>query len=374
MITHIDSSKCIGCGICVERCPLDTLRLNVYVKEIPPCQYACPAKVNIRGYIYLLKQGEFKKAIDLVRESLPFPAITCRICFHPCERKCLRKKVDEAVNIKLLERFISDYWLDEKPDIWPRLHSGEIAVVGSGAAGLSAAYFLTRMGYKVTVFESEKEIGGMLRTSISEVKVPRYIFEAQINYIREMGVEFKVNTTVGSEIYLTDLKDSGYKVIFLAFGGKASEISSLLKEIVNSSKIFEFNPITFQTNIPYIFVGGTLAIGKAPLVNVIASAKIASQSIDRFLKNEVIKSCEKEKIFRIRETKIKGIERKKRIETQNGISEEEAMNEAGRCITCGAKAYIAYPDDCMTCFECELECPLGAIDVHPFKEQLPPTI
>jgi NADPH-dependent glutamate synthase beta subunit-like oxidoreductase len=375
MITNINYAKCTGCGICVERCPLDTLRLDVFVKEIPPCQVACPANVNIRGYIYLLKQGKLSKAIELIRESLPFPAITGRVCFHPCESKCARKEVDESVNIHSLERFVADYWLSEKARPWPRLYAGSIAIIGSGAAGLGAAYFLTRMGYRVTVFESGEEMGGMLRTSIPEKQLSRDILDAQIDYIKEMGVEFETNTTIGRELTLNELRDRGYKAIFIAIGAQSNDLSLLRKGMPMAEQTpFKVDSVTLQMDIPDVFAGGSLVIGRSPLVKVIASAKRASISIDRYLKNEDLKAGMRKQLLRVKKLPKEGIEKQIREEAKNGFSEETAMNEARRCMNCGSKAYIAYPDDCMTCFECEVECPSNAIDVHPFKEQLPPTI
>jgi NADPH-dependent glutamate synthase beta subunit-like oxidoreductase/Pyruvate/2-oxoacid:ferredoxin oxidoreductase delta subunit len=375
MITSIDDVKCTGCGICVERCPLDTLRLDVFVREIPPCQIACPANVNIRGYLYLLKKRELGKAIELIRESLPFPAITGRVCFHPCELRCARKEVDEPVNIHSLERFVADYWLNEKARLWPRLHAGRIAIVGSGAAGLAAAYFLTRMGYRVTVFESGQELGGMLRTSIPEKQLPRDILDAQIDYIKEMGVEFETNTTIGRELTLNELRDRGYKAIFLAIGAQSNDLSLLQKGMpMDELTPFKVDPFTLQTDIPDVFAGGSLVMGRSPLAKVIASAKRAAISIDRYLKNEDLKSEREKQMRRVKKLPKEGIEKQIREEAETGLSEEAALNEAQRCMTCGSQAAIAYPDDCMTCFECEVECPSDAIDVHPFKEQLPPTI
>ena len=375
MITNIDDVKCTGCGICVERCPLDTLRLDVFVREIPPCQIACPANVNIRGYLYLLRQGELDKAIELIRESLPFPAITGRVCFHPCESRCARKEVEEPVNIHSLERFVGDYWLNEKVRPWPRLHARRIAIVGSGAAGLAAAYFLTRMGYRVTVFESGQELGGMLRTSIPEKQLPRDILDAQIDYIKEMGVEFEIDTTIGSELTLNELKDRGYKAIFLAIGAQSNDLSLLRSGMPTAEENhLKVDPFTLQTDIPDVFAGGSLVMGRSPLAKVIASAKRAATSIDRYLKNEDLKSEREKQMRRVKKLPKERIEKQIREEVNSGLSEETAMNEARRCMTCGSKATIAYPDDCMTCFECEVECPSDAIDVHPFKEQLPPTI
>jgi NADPH-dependent glutamate synthase beta subunit-like oxidoreductase len=374
MIKNIDYKKCIGCGICVDRCPLDTLRLNIFVKEVPPCQEACPAGVDVRGYIYLIKQGKFRDAINLVRESLPFPAITGRICYHPCESKCARKDIDDSVNINSLERFIGDYWICERAEAFPRLYAGKVAIVGSGPTGLSVAYFLTRIGYKTTIFEARREIGGSLRSLIEKL-LPIDIFEAQISYIKDMGVEFETGIIIGKDLKFSELRESGYKVIFLGIGKQTKEIHFILEELkIDDEEAFKVNSFTLQTSVPYVFAGGSLIMGRVPIVKIISAAKKAAIFIDRYMKGEDLKV---EKVRRMQKVKIfpkEGIEKKTRIEVITGFSEEIAMEEAQRCMKCGSKAYIAYPDDCMTCFECEVNCPSGAVDVHPFKEKLPSTI
>ncbi len=223
MITEIESTKCTGCGICVDLCNMDILRLNTFQKEIPPCQANCPAGVNIRSYMYSLKQGNLEDAVRLLRDTLPFPAITGRVCYHPCETECARKEVDRAVNINAIERFVADYRLQEKVEPVPRLHVAKIAIVGSGPAGLSGAYFLTRMGYPVTVFESMAEPGGMLRAGIPEYRLPREVLDSQIDYLKDMGIEFITNTRIGKDLSLEDLKDRGYKAVFLALGAQLSK-------------------------------------------------------------------------------------------------------------------------------------------------------
>ena len=132
-IKQIDDSKCVGCGVCVNSCSMDVLRLNqslIEKEEMTPCRSACPAGVNMRGYIYLLTQGKLEEAMNLIREALPLPAITGHVCFHPCEKECARKEVDEAVNINALERYVADYWLREKAKPAPRTYLKKVAIIG----------------------------------------------------------------------------------------------------------------------------------------------------------------------------------------------------------------------------------------------------
>jgi NADPH-dependent glutamate synthase beta subunit-like oxidoreductase len=223
-IESINSELCNGCGQCVNTCPLDVIRLDTIAKdknEYPACRVACPAGVDMRQYIYFLKEGMFEEAISILRESLPLPAVTGRVCPHPCEAECARKDVDESVNINALERFTADYWLDEKALPSRKLYAARIAVVGSGPAGLACAYFLNRQGYPVTVFEAANSLGGMLRYGIPEYRLPKAVLDAQINYIKDMGVEFKTGIALGKDISLDTLQQT-YQAVFLAVGNQIS--------------------------------------------------------------------------------------------------------------------------------------------------------
>ena len=157
-IKTIDYTRCTACSYPVDA-ELDTFIIDLDAslterEEKSPCQVGCPAGVNIPGFIYMLRQGRLEEAIKLLREALPLPAVTGHVCFHPCEAECARREVDEAVNINALERFIADRWLEEKAQPAPKVHDEKVAIIGSGPAGLAAAYDLVMMGYPVTVLEA----------------------------------------------------------------------------------------------------------------------------------------------------------------------------------------------------------------------------
>lgn len=334
-----------------------------------PCQAACPAGVDIRGYLLLLKEGRPAEAASLLREFLPFPAITGRICFHPCESVCARKAIDESVNINRLERLVGDLGLSVKAVQQPVLHAARIGVIGSGPAGLSAAYFLRKMGYRVTVFEALPKLGGSLRTKVPESRLPRSIIDKEVKYIRGMGVEFRTGTALGKALTSHALdrpEEAGFKILYLATGTLPVGLPRAKREIVTA-----VDGDTFQTSIPHVFAGGTLVLGKVPIVKVIAAARRAAISIVRFLGHG---EAPTEGRPVVKSLPGKGMEKKPREKSKGVWSLDVAGREASRCLHCGARAYIAYPDDCMTCFECELECPSQAINVHPFKEEFPPTI
>jgi NADPH-dependent glutamate synthase beta subunit-like oxidoreductase/NAD-dependent dihydropyrimidine dehydrogenase PreA subunit len=224
-IKQIDELKCVGCNMCVNSCAMDVIRLNrspFKTGEITPCRSACPAGVDIRGYISLLRQERYEEAIELIREALPMPAVTGHVCFHPCEKVCAREDIDEAVNINALERYISDYWLRERAKPPLRIYLRKTAIIGSGPAGLAAAYELVRMGYPVTIFEANPLAGGMLRAGIPDYRLPADVLDAQIAYIEDMGIEIKTGISIGRDVTIDDLRREGYEAILFAIGAQLS--------------------------------------------------------------------------------------------------------------------------------------------------------
>lgn len=225
MIKEINYQKCTGCSYPVNEA-LTTFIIDldswVQTAEAAPCQVACPAGVNARACNFLVRQGRMKEAVKVLREALPLPAITGHVCIHPCEMECARKDVDEAVNINSLERYIADYELNEKPQAIPKTREDKVAIVGSGPAGLSAAYVLAQKGFPVTVFEAMPEPGGMMRYGIPEYRLPRNVLDAQIDYIRAMGVDFQTGVTVGKDVNFDQFKKQGFEAVFIAIGAYRS--------------------------------------------------------------------------------------------------------------------------------------------------------
>jgi heterodisulfide reductase subunit A-like polyferredoxin len=251
----VDLAKCTGCGDCTEVCPVEipseyeenlVNRKAIYrpftqatpsafgieKRGIPPCRAACPLQVNVQGYVALISQGKFKEALTLVREKNPLPGICGRVCTHPCEGECLRQNVDEPIAIDLLKRFVADY---EKPVCVQRTgrevdfelkieqeKENRIAIIGSGPAGLTAAYDLRKMGYKPTIFEALPVAGGMLRVGIPDYRLPKDILKKEISILEDLGIEIKLNTPLGENLTIEDLKNNGYEAIFIAVGAHLS--------------------------------------------------------------------------------------------------------------------------------------------------------
>jgi len=245
---YVDEDKCTSCGDCSKVCPVDILSEfeedmgtrnaiyipfpqaipNAYVidkRGIPPCSAACPAGVNVQGYVALVSQGKFEEAIELIRKDNPFPAVCGRVCFHPCESECERNKVDTPISINAIKRFVADYELRKrkrKPQPTSQTHKEKVAVIGSGPAGLTAAYHLVKMGYPVTVFESLPHPGGMLRYGIPSYRLPKEILDSEIDYLRDLGVEIRTCVTIGEDLGFDTLVAQGYKAIFAAVGNQKS--------------------------------------------------------------------------------------------------------------------------------------------------------
>ncbi len=183
----------------------------------PYCQATCPLHIDIRGYIGLIKEGKFDEALALIKQTLPFPAIIGRICTRPCEAKCKRSEVEEAVAINALKRAASDYGKYSEDYSIAAEKKGKVAVVGGGPAGIMAAYDLRKAGYKVTIFEALPKLGGMMAVGIPEFRLPGDILSEETDIIRKLGVEIKLNTRVGRDVPLSDLKKD-YDAVFIAVG------------------------------------------------------------------------------------------------------------------------------------------------------------
>jgi len=190
-------------------------------KHYPACRAACPAQINVQGYVALIQRGKFKEAVELIRQDMPFPAICGRVCFSPCEDACTRVNVDQAVAIRALKRLVADIEREQgriKPRAIPKTHTEKIGIIGAGPAGLAAAYELAKLGYPVTVFERMPEPGGMMRYCIPDFRLEKFVVANEIAYIKDLGVEIKTGVEFGKTCTLESLKNEGYKAFFISIG------------------------------------------------------------------------------------------------------------------------------------------------------------
>jgi heterodisulfide reductase subunit A-like polyferredoxin len=239
---YIDEAKCTACGDCERVCPVELpneydqglstrkATYKKYAQAIPgafaiqktdkaPCRLACPAGLNVQGYVQMVGQGKYKEALKIIMQDLPLPGVLGRICPHGCEDACRRCDVDDPVAIRDLKRLAADQFDPREIEIEclpPR--EEKVAIIGSGPAGLSAAYHLARKGVLSTIFEALPQAGGMLRVGIPEHRLPRDILDKEIEVITNLGVEIKTNTPLGPNLTVKTLLKQGYKAIYLATG------------------------------------------------------------------------------------------------------------------------------------------------------------
>jgi NADH-quinone oxidoreductase subunit F len=190
-----------------------------------PCQNTCPAGTNVPGYIQLINERRYSAAYALNLADNPFPSVCGRICEHPCEGRCQRGQIDEPMNIQELKRYLADKALEEgKIPQLPKLkpNNRRVAIIGGGPSGLSAAYFLTRLGYNTTIFEASEALGGMLRWAIPSYRLPEEILQKEIQNIINLGVEVKLNTKIGVDIKFSEIAKQ-YEAFYVAIGAQKSQ-------------------------------------------------------------------------------------------------------------------------------------------------------
>ena len=264
-IASSDATKCTACGKCVETCPAGAVRLGQKLctttgpveyprQELPddvkwgeekwnknyrnengviqtwptgtaPCKVACPAHIAVQGYIKMASEGRYKDALKLIKKDNPFPAVCGSICHKYCESACTRGTVDEALAIDEIKKFIAEQDLKEEHRYVPAMNSctrapfdQKIAIIGSGPAGMSCAYFLALEGYKPVVFEKEVAPGGMMMHGIPNFRLEKDVVKAEIDILKEMGVEFKCGVEVGKDVTIDELRAQGFKGFFVAVG------------------------------------------------------------------------------------------------------------------------------------------------------------
>ena len=265
-VARTESDKCVACGRCVEYCPAgavklgqklckkdgskvkypkhilpdnhkwseanwdenyrDTARINCYETGTAPCKTACPAHIGIQGYLKMASEGRYTEALELIKKENPFPAVCGRICNKRCEAACTRGTIDEAIAIDAVKKFIAQKDLDAKVRFIPKKvipsnrgeFSQKIAIIGGGPAGLSCAFYLAEKGYRPTVFEKNKVAGGMLVYGIPAFKLEKDVVAAEIDVMKEMGVEIKTGVEVGKDVTIAQLREQGYKAFYIAIG------------------------------------------------------------------------------------------------------------------------------------------------------------
>ena len=281
---HIDIDKCVACGKCVEYCPSgavklgqklntkngpikypkhelpdhmpwgkdkwdedyrDKNRINCYQTGTAPCKVACPAHIAVEGYIKMVKEGRFRDALALIKKDNPFPAICGRVCNKRCEAACTRGKIDEAVAIDDIKKFVAELDLQSNtryiPDIVIPSNMGrwkeKIAIIGAGPAGLSCAYYLATKGYYPVVFEKNEKPGGMLTYGIPSYKLEKDVIDAEIEILKELGVTIKCGIEVGKDVTIASLREEGFKAFYIAIGCQGGKLPGIPGEDAKGTSV-----------------------------------------------------------------------------------------------------------------------------------------
>ena len=283
---EVDRAKCVACGKCVEYCPAGAVKLgqklcdkhgntveypkhelphglkwgeehwdpdyrdnnrkNCYGKGTAPCKTACPAHVAVQGYLKLAAQGKYQEALALIKKDNPFPAVCGRVCNKRCEEACTRGTIDQAVAIDAVKKFLAEQDLHAETRYIPpvvvassRLTGWDqkIAIIGAGPAGLSAAYYLATRGYKPTVFEKSARPGGMMTYGIPSFKLEKTVIDAEIQVLRELGVEIRCGVEVGKDVTIPQLREQGYLAFYVAIGCQGGRLPGVPGETAKGTDI-----------------------------------------------------------------------------------------------------------------------------------------
>jgi len=244
----VDPQRCTGCGTCERVCPKHIINLSSVTRRIlreytveectTPCQRACPAGIDIREYVRQITLGDYLRAVQVIKERNPFPAVIGRICPRPCETECRRQLADEPVAINYLKRFAADFEKQGGSRVQPYkapASGRRVAVVGGGVEGLSTAFFSARLGHSAAVFEAAPKLGGMLRSAIARERLPEEVLDWDIQGILDLGVTAETGKTLGKDFTVDSLLEGGYEAVFLATGGWDSRLARGMAGAVESA-------------------------------------------------------------------------------------------------------------------------------------------
>ncbi len=333
-VAHVDPKNCVACGRCVEYCPAGAVRLgqklctkhgeqtypkqelpdakkwgpqkwtedyrdknriNCYPTGTAPCKTACPAHIAVQGYLKKAAEGKYTEALELIKRENPFPAVCGRVCNRRCEDACTRGTIDQPIAIDAVKKFIAEQDLNAATRFVPEVNicsnvqehwEEKIAIIGGGPAGLSCAYYLATMGYKPTVFEKSEEPGGMLRYGIPSYKLDKDVIKAEIDIMREIGVEIRTGVEVGKDITIQQLREQGYKGFYVAIGCQGGKLPGITGETLQgTTTAIDFlhdancGKVKVEGNV-VVVGGGNVAIDAARVAKRSGAASVTMLSLE----------------------------------------------------------------------------------------------
>ena len=366
---HVETEKCVACGKCVEVCPVGAAKLgqklctkhgriiypttllpdetkwtvdnwnpnyredakiNCYDTGTAPCKTACPAHLAVQGYLKMAKEGRYLDALKLIKQDNPFPAVCGAICNRRCEDACTRGTIDQPVAIDEVKKFIAAQELHAESRYIPDLDRVQtfpdhpIAVIGAGPAGMSCAYYLRVKGYPVTVFEKEERPGGMLMNGIPSFRLEKDVIEAEIDVLKQMGVEFRCGVEIGKDITIQDLRHEGYKAFYVAIGAQGGRLAGVNGEEaegvmtgVDFLRQVNLGTITSLKGDAVVVGGGNVAVDVARTAARLTGGKITMLCLESETEMPAAKD-------EVEDAKAEG------IEVLNGWGPKEILTENGK--------------------------------------------
>jgi len=339
-VAKVDPKNCVACGYCVEYCPAGAVRLgqklctkhgeqtypkqelpdakkwgpekwdedyrdknriNCYPTGTAPCKTACPAHIAVQGYLKKAAEGKYTEALELIKRENPFPAVCGRVCNRRCEDACTRGTIDQPIAIDAVKKFIAEQDLKAETRFVPEVNicsniqehwEEKIAIIGAGPAGLSCAYYLATMGYKPTVFEKNDQPGGMLHYGIPSYKLEKDVIKAEIDIMREIGVEIRTGVEVGKDITIQQLREQGYRGFYVAIGCQGGKLPGITGETLsgtttaidflrehNCGNVGANNDSPLQGNV-VVVGGGNVAIDAARVAKRSGASSVTMLSLE----------------------------------------------------------------------------------------------
>lgn len=371
----IDMDKCIACGICVDRCIMDNLRLSV-----APCRQSCPLHLNCQGYVRLIANKEKNNIFKTMETALPFIGILGKVCHAPCEKSCIRSRVDAPIPIRGLKQYITDTdssYLELASRINKKQTGKQVAVLGCGPAGLMAAWQLCRKGHHVHLFDSQNQLEGQYMTECHPLDISTSEAKNIIQAIKKCGVVFKVLTKKKSLNFEETTKS--YEAVIITTKAHI-DYSWLPEDYVTDDDRFliDSKKSQFKTQDSF-FLAKEVKIEKPLFINALASGKNAAESADQYLlgmpvdwgrgfgeASGNVKACSPpfhQAKYKSQGNKkndiIQNIENQKKNRTV--FTQDDAISHAKRCLSCG-RPFDANTT-CWYCLPCEIECPYEALEV-----------